>query len=249
MTIKLSHRQLAVVYAATDQIDVYGRYARGARAPQVTDLYRLQLNQSVGDIDEETLDSFELGLRRQGENTYLAVTAFHMDKDNFFFRDGDGFNVTDGKTRHLGVELEGFVELGHGISMSGAATYAHHTYRFSRAANGIASGNDVDTAPRLLANAEVNWEVSPNLSAHLHWRHVGRYYTDASNNNDYPGHDLFDARLNWQMTPAWSANVAVRNLTNTDYAERADFAFGSERYFPGEGRAFEVRLSYRPQAE
>jgi outer membrane receptor protein involved in Fe transport len=33
---------------------------------------------------------------------------------------------------------------------------------------------------------------------------------------------------------------AVRNLTNTDYAERADFAFGNDRYFPGEDRAFSL---------
>jgi outer membrane receptor protein involved in Fe transport len=37
----------------------------------------------------------------------------------------------------------------------------------------------------------------------------------------------------------------VRNLTNTDYAERADFAFGTERYFPGENRNFMFGLSIK----
>ncbi len=34
----------------------------------------------------------------------------------------------------------------------------------------------------------------------------------------------------------------LRNATDERYADRADFAFGSERYFPGEERAAEVVL-------
>jgi iron complex outermembrane receptor protein len=44
-----------------------------------------------------------------------------------------------------------------------------------------------------------------------------------------------------------TAFVAIRNLANTDYAERADSAFGADRYFPGEDRAATagVRAAFR----
>ena len=35
---------------------------------------------------------------------------------------------------------------------------------------------------------------------------------------------------------------AVKEYTDTDYAERADFAFGADRYFPGEDRALTLGL-------
>jgi len=39
--------------------------------------------------------------------------------------------------------------------------------------------------------------------------------------------------------------LTLRNVTNKLYAERADFAFGSERFFPGEERTFGFGLRYR----
>jgi hypothetical protein len=37
----------------------------------------------------------------------------------------------------------------------------------------------------------------------------------------------------------------VTNLTDADYAERADFGFGSYRYFVGEPRAVYVSVGYQ----
>jgi outer membrane receptor protein involved in Fe transport len=36
--------------------------------------------------------------------------------------------------------------------------------------------------------------------------------------------------------------TAVRNVFDTRYAERADFAFGGYRYFPGEPRSVSVGI-------
>ncbi len=49
------------------------------------------------------------------------------------------------------------------------------------------------------------------------------------------------------MAPArgWSVALRVTNLLDTAYADRADFAFGDYRYFPGRGRAYFVELGWR----
>ena len=83
------------------------RKARGSRAPQASDLYRLQSQQGTAEAEVETLDSFEIGVRgslAEGDLIF-DIAAYTADKDNFFFRDSDGLNVTDGSTRHQGIEL------------------------------------------------------------------------------------------------------------------------------------------------
>ena len=40
--------------------------------------------------------------------------------------------------------------------------------------------------------------------------------------------------------------VRLNNLTNRDYADRADYAFGNYRYFPGRGRELFAEIRYTP---
>lgn len=237
----------ALSYQFTADWFGYVRAARGARAPQTSDAYRLQNLQTVGAIKVETLDAYEAGVRGTLSGALIELAVYAMSKRNFFFRDADGFNVADGRTRHEGIELALDVPLGERLKVSGAATYARHTYRFDRPVSAtvtesISSGDDVDTAPRILADAAVLWRPWRALEAEISWSHVGRYFTDAANDHTYPGHDVLDLRLGWKVAPGVEAKLTVRNLTNTGYAERADYAFGQERYFPGETRGYELAL-------
>ncbi|TNE57702.1 MAG: TonB-dependent receptor [Alphaproteobacteria bacterium] len=239
--------KLGITHAVADEINLFARYARGQRAPQTTDLYRLQIKQEVGEIKSELLDSIEVGARDAIGPVTWEVTAFAMKKKNFFFRDSDGFNVPDGRTKHWGVELSGAAPLGGMFSLSGALTYAEHTYDFNNlvAANStedIARGNFVDTAPKWLGNLRLNWTPSETFRTELEWVHMGRYFTDGANTNDYDGHDVLNLRAFWDVTDTVTLYGRIENIADTAYAERADFAFGNERYFPGEERSFFVGI-------
>ena len=111
----------------------------------------------------------------------------------------------------------------------------------------IVAGRDIDTAPRHLNSARVDWQFLAKANAELEWQSVGRYFVDAANAHDYGGHDLLNLRLAWNFSETWSTTLRVNNLTDRAYADRADFAFGNYRYFPGRGRTafFEVRYSAR----
>ena len=45
---------------------------------------------------------------------------------------------------------------------------------------------------------------------------------------------MFHLRGAYQINDTFEVFGMVRNLTDEAYADRADFAFGNERYFPGE---------------
>ena len=52
-------------------------------------------------------------------------------------------------------------------------------------------------------------------------------------------------RLQWLATESWRATLRIDNVFDTAYADRADFAFGNYRYFPGRGRAAFLAIDFR----
>ena len=240
--------KLGLSYALTDEHVLYVTGARGYRAPDTSELYRLQRQQSIADLDAERLDSIEVGARGAFGALRYSLAAFKMKKDNVIFRDSDGFNVSDGKTDHEGVEYEFNWLPIETLSLALAGTYAKHTYAFNRVVDGgetIVSGRDVDTAPRHVNTARVEWQFLPVANAELEWVSVGRYFVDAANANEYPGHDLLNLRVGWNIRDNWSTTLRLNNVTDRAYADRADFAFGNYRYFPGRGRTLFVEVRYQ----
>ena len=232
--------KVSLRYEAAKDLQLYGRAARGSRAPQITDLYSAQQNQVPGEADVETLDSLEAGMKYAAGGTSFEAAIFTMWKDNFFFRNANGFNVVNGKTRHKGVELSFSLPLTSWLSFSGDGTWARHSYDFTEitgsSANNIISGARVDTAPDTLGHLRAVVEPANGLTAEIEWRHVGRYFTNPGNTADYPGHDIFVLRSAYDITGGTRLFARVDNIFDSKYADRADFAFGQERYFPGRPR-------------
>ncbi len=224
--------------------EAYAMFGSGFRAPQATELYRLQDGQLVTDLDSESLLALELGYKVQN----WSVAVYQQRVRNLIFRDADGFNVSDGKTKSLGAEVAWQASVGR-HSLDVAATYARHEYDFTTTVGfgeQIDDGNDVDTAPRWLGSARWGMEVSPALSFEAEVVHVGKHYTNASNTARYDGHWLVNWRGEYVLNDSVRVFARVHNLLDERYAERADFAFGNERYFPGISRQFYLGLSWRP---
>ncbi|QOC23285.1 TonB-dependent receptor [Wenzhouxiangella sp. AB-CW3] len=222
------------------------RLARGFRAPQATELYRLQRGQDVADLDAEALDAVELGVRGSSPLEWELV-GFYQRKRNFIFRDAEGFNVSDGRTGHRGVEFSLRHQLSDTLAVAARGSYAIHWYRFDRDLGGelIQRGRDVSSAPRRLASTDLTWRPDDDWLAQLAVEHNGGYWLDAENTRRYGGHTLWHAFLQRDLAAEWTASLRLRNLTNRRYAERADFAFGNFRYFPGPGRSLFASLEKR----
>ena len=234
----------SLLFDVNEDVNLYFRAARSSRAPQTSDLYSLQQNQVPGEAEVETLDSLELGFKgrwdTQAGEVLLDLAAFTQWKDNFFFRNANGFNVSNGQTRHRGFEASLFVPINEYIALRGSGTLAEHIYQFTEtvgsAANNISFGDRIDTAPDTLGQVSAIFTPIERVTAELEWRHVGAYFTDPGNSNIYEGHDLFVLRGDVALTDRLNVFGRVDNLFNIDYADRADFAFGNERFFPGRPR-------------
>ena len=239
--------KLGVVFSLSDATTMYSHIARGFRAPQMTELYRLQSGQQVSDLKTEIVDSIEVGIRSGKDDWFVEVSGYAMRKKNSVYRDANGFNVSGGRSRHVGVELDWEMPLHNYWTFSLNGTYARHTYDFDVvAARGetFASGRDIDTAPRWQGSAAIRYDGPGRIGGDLQWTSLGSYFLDAENQYSYPGHDLVNLRLAYRATDTWSVVAALKNLADVDYADRGDFAFGNYRYFPGRGREFYIRLEY-----
>ena len=239
--------RVGLVWNPIDPLTTYVSLARGFRAPEATELYRLQRQQAVADLDSETADAAELGLRWRSESASLDLAVFYMDKRNVILRDSAGFNVSGGRTRHAGLEYEGDWAFAGDWSLSAAGTLARHEYRFTATVEQgeqITSGNDVDTAPRDIHAVRLRHD-SAWLEAELEWLWIGAYWANAANTARYGGHDVGNLRLTIEPGEDWTIGLRVTNLLDSAYADRADFAFGDYRYFPGRGRAYFVEVGWQ----
>lgn len=220
------------------------RYARAFRPPQATELYRLQSGQQVADLDSETLDGFSLGISDNGRISY-ELTGFYQIKRDVILRDADGFNVSNGRTRHLGLEWSLSAALTPQWVFGAAGTWANHEYAFTRTvARGeqIRAGATVDTAPKHLGSVSLNWRPKSGTEITVRGEYIGDYPLTAENTQFYGGHTIAHLEARLPLTKTWSSAFRVRNILGRRYAERADFAFGNFRYFPGQGRSLFVEL-------
>jgi outer membrane receptor protein involved in Fe transport len=239
--------KLGVVQELTDNTAAFINYARGNRAPQTTDLYRIQQRGATGGAaDSETIDSVEIGVRRVGAGLQYEIAAYQMKKKDYFFTDSTQINVPDGKTKHTGIELGVFYPFNELFDIGANVTFAKHEYDFDRTSSNIEKGNYLVTAPKRMGNVRLGWNVTPKSRAELEWVHMSEYYLDDANARKYEGHDLFNLRASHAVTESLTLYGRVHNLFDTDYAERADFNGFSQqyRYFVGERRGLHVGASY-----
>jgi iron complex outermembrane receptor protein len=240
-------------YSLSDEHMAYLRLARGFRAPQVAELYRLQAGQEVADLDSEEIGSLEVGMRGfLNDSLQYELALYHMEKENVIFLDAERHNVSGAKTKHDGLELSVDYSFAGQWYLGLNGSFARHRYD-SRAmllgVTGDIRGNDIDTAPRAIGGARLGRDFSlPSAGAgraELEWVYLGSHYLDPENEHKYGGYSLLNLRLTSALGRRWQGALRLTNLLDEDYAERADYAFGEYRYFVGQPRALYVELGYR----
>jgi outer membrane receptor protein involved in Fe transport len=240
--------KLGLSFDLGDSALAYVNASVGFRPPEMTELYRLQRTQRVADLDSERLDAVEIGVKAAWSAVDVTFAAFDMDKHNVILRETNGFNVSDGRTSHRGLEYELRWRPLDRVELTGSGTFARHRYEFTRAVEGgesIVNGNDVDTAPRQLHRVAVAWRPTGVWAFEVEWLTVGEYWLDAANAHRYPGHELLNLRGRWQPSRSWAVTLRLNNALERDYADRADFAFGTYRYFPGRDRALFAEIAWQ----
>ncbi len=231
-----------------EEINYFAQISLGFRPPQINEAYRLQKKQNVTDLNSETLTMLEIGSRYEWDSIMGSISVYMSKKKNSIFRDAENFIVDNGKTNHKGIELSLDWIANANNTFSTNITYGDHKYDFETDTSmreKIRIGNQIDTAPKLMANLLWDLNLNNNSSLVFEVEHMSSYYTDAANLHKYEGHILYHARYNQKLSESLKTYLRIDNISDKAYAERADFnAFGGDRYFPGLPREIYIGLEY-----
>ncbi len=229
-------------------LTLFSQISIGFRPPQMTELYRLQKKQTVGNIDSEKLTMLEIGGRFVSDYFESSISLYTGKKRDSIFRDAENFIQDNGKTDHKGLELFTRLRINEKNSLFFTGTFQNHKYDFSTETSmreKIISGNYVDTSPKTSFNLRWFNTLSSNIKFEVEVERLGSYYTDAANLHEYGGHTLIHSRFVYIFRNNLRQIIRVHNLLDEDYAERADFnAFGGDRYFPGLPRQIYISWEY-----
>ena len=239
--------KLGLSYEINDNHNLFVRAQRGIRAPQSTELYRLQGSQSVADLDSVELDSYELALQGAGNNWNYSASLYWMDKENEVLKDSNRMNLNGSHTKHQGFEVAVGYDLTNSLSLAGVYNLADHTYENDLVSGGQnINGNDIDTAPDHFGNLRLTYRPTENILAELELVHMGEYYTNPENTASYDGHDLLNLRVQYDVNDDFMVYLNALNITDEEYAERADWSgWVGDRYFPGEPARIFVGFTWK----
>ncbi|NCW21027.1 MAG: TonB-dependent receptor [Gammaproteobacteria bacterium] len=235
----------------SDSQHFYAVLAEGFRPPEITELYRLQRNQSIAELGAERLRSAELGWRfTVGQRPSLSgsVALYRARKAGVILRDTNGFNVSGGRTRHEGLEYELDWQARAQWRVRANGTWARHRYGFSRVIEGgesIVAGRDIDTAPRSIHRLALEFRPYNALAIEVEARRTGDYFADAANERRHPAQVALRLNSRWQLGDDLGLNLEIENPADQRLADRADYAQGDWRYFPARGRSVYFGVDWR----
>lgn len=237
---------IAYLYKYSSSSSAWLKLAQAFRAPETTELFRLQRGQKNTGFDSEKMQGIELGWRTLTKRWQFEMSLYWQQKSDVILQNSATKTfIGQGRTEHKGLEIQNTLALSDSLSWLSTLAISKHTYASDLAiSNQNIKGNDIDTAPRQTASTQLRWQVSEPFNAAVELLHLSRYYLDAENLHRYDGHTLANLRLHYQLNPHFKLSLIIYNIADIDYAERADFGFGNYRYSVGQERSSYIRLRY-----
>ncbi|QTF91578.1 TonB-dependent receptor [Halomonas sp. BM-2019] len=223
---------LALGYALDSRHTLRASVGTAFKAPTFNQLYFPGFGNP--DLEAETSETFELGVRAQYQRLFWDLAAYQTNIDDliaFTLQDGRfaPFNVDEARIR--GVELTTGVELAD-WALATALTWIDPENR--------ETGNRLVRRATQSLRLDVDRELG-DWSLGGSWIAQNHRYNDAANEERLPGFGLVNLRAGWAFAPMWSARLTVENALDKEYAT-ARFFDGAD--FINAGRAAFLSLHF-----
>jgi hemoglobin/transferrin/lactoferrin receptor protein len=236
---------LGVVWRITPEVSLTGRYARGFRAPLYSEINAGFTNLtsptfryktlSNPDLEPESSDTFEVGVRGGFRQVNFSATGFYNNYKNFietFAPAGTDFTIVPGRPVQLFQSQNVGKARTYGFELSGEYRFSPENHGFSiLTAIGYTIGDDLtrnqplESVDPFKAVVGLRYRAPANQwGAELAATFVGKPRTrDRAPGLYQPeGYATVDLVSYYNFTPLISLNVGLFNLFNTQYFQYSD---------------------------
>ncbi|MDW7748689.1 TonB-dependent receptor domain-containing protein [Halomonas sp.] len=233
---------LALGYELDARHSLRASFGTAFRAPTFNELYFPFVGSSNPDLEAETSETVELGIRGQYDAWFWDFAAYRTEVEDLIALDASFRPVNVNEARIRGAELSAGAEF-DGWTLATALT---HT-----------DPEDRDTGNRLARRATqgLRLDIDRELgkwSLGASWIAQNHRYNDGANEQRLPGYGIVNLRAGWQLAPMWSLRATVENLTDKEYAtaQGADLDLATFESIPFDyinaGRAAFVSVHFGP---
>ena len=169
-----------------------------------------------------TGEQTEVGLKYQpASNRVLATLAvYELVQENTLVVDPNHtlYSIQQGETKVRGVELEGRWNIGQGLSVYGAYTYADT--EVTQSTDPLSLGKEIPLQPEHVASLGADYTITEGALSGLGFgagvRYTGEHYGDAYNQFATPSYTLFDASVHYDIG-AWRLQLNAQNVGDKEY--------------------------------
>jgi iron complex outermembrane receptor protein len=250
--------KLGMTYAINDQLNTFASYRHAFRVPSQGQLFRQGKATNTVKLDPVKVDNYEIGLRGNTiSKVNYEISVYYMVKEDdiltFKHADGSSETMNAGKTLHQGIETGLTAPLSNDIDLAVSYAYTEFTYEDWKPNSAIDySDNQLEAAPRDIGNVALGYHPSQlnGGKVELEFSHLGQYWMDQANTEDYKGHQLLNIRFNYPVTPEFKVSARILNIEDKTYATNSTYkpaAYGNPEkfeYSPGMPRTAYVSASY-----
>jgi outer membrane receptor protein involved in Fe transport len=230
-------------------IGLYANYSQGYVPPQISELFN---SVKVPYLQPQTFFNYEAGgwFSLLQNKLYADWSLYRMDGTNEIISvrqdDGTFQNQNAGKTRHQGIEYGITYRPDQQWVFRLSATNAKHTFTQYVEKGSDVSHNEMSGAPHFIANAEVMYHPAfiKGFRIGVEWQHLGKYWMDNANTQQYNGFDLLNLRTGYAFG-RFEVWMNALNLLNKYYATLASRSAYGYSYNLGDPREWNVGIACR----
>lgn len=213
---------LTLGYQMTPTWFLYGNMQKSLRPAQVTQIVK------GGDVNSEVAWNYESGVRyTPTKNISLQAGLYRIDyKDQISYDNVSDSFINIGRTRHQGIELEGFWSPS---AVEGLKLHAGYAYLQAEQRNGVNKGKEVPYSSRVQMTVDGSYEWRDTTFS-LSGYYFSKSFSDpantvAENSNgsigEMPAYWVWNAQVSRDLYKSaktvLNGYVGVNNLFNRDY--------------------------------
>jgi iron complex outermembrane recepter protein len=250
--------RVSAQFEPTEDLMLYASYTRGYKGPAFNVFFNHTAPTNSVPIDEETSDSFEIGLRSQfADMVTFNATAFQVTYDGF---QANNFillgtppvivsNLTNaGQVRSTGFEIDTRIEPTDGLTFSASVAYADAKVRRfnpnpATNAPSALNGTRLPLAPEWSWNIGADYETAIGSNLRFYANTVYSYtddqFSDLGNAGPIDSYGIWNASIGFSdADDNYRLSLFARNIGDTSYVllntgagQRLHIPRDADRYF------------------